>query len=142
MDGVNNFLQGKPGQGANDVGRVLINTTIGIGGTFDVASEMGLDKAQSEDFGQTLGVWGVGEGAYLFWPVVGPRTVRDTVGLAVDGYTPIRSGHVDPVDVRNSLVGVTFVDVRASLLPTDKIVEQARSTSTLCTRCVPAAPSL
>lgn len=123
MIGVNNLLQGKPGQFANDWGRVLINTTIGIGGTFDVATEMGLDK-HNEDFGQTLGVWGVGEGAYLFWPIVGPSTVRDTGGLAVDGYVdPL--WHVTPVDVRNTMVGVKYVDIRASLLPTDKIIEQS-----------------
>jgi phospholipid-binding lipoprotein MlaA len=123
MIGVNNLLQGKPGQFANDWGRVLINTTIGIGGTFDVATEMGLDK-HNEDFGQTLGVWGVGEGAYLYWPVVGPSTVRDTGGLAVDGYTdPL--WHVYPVDLRNTLIGVKYVDIRASLLPTDKIIEQS-----------------
>jgi phospholipid-binding lipoprotein MlaA len=123
MIGVNNLLQGKPSQFANDWGRVLINTTIGIGGTFDVATEMGLDK-HNEDFGQTLGAWGVGEGAYLFWPVVGPSTVRDTGGLAVDGYTdPL--WHVYPVDVRNSLIGLKYVDIRASLLPTDKIIEQS-----------------
>jgi phospholipid-binding lipoprotein MlaA len=123
MIGVNNLLQGKPSQFANDWGRVLINTTIGIGGAFDVATEMGLDK-HNEDFGQTLGAWGVGEGAYLFWPVVGPSTVRDTGGLAVDGYTdPL--WHVYPVDVRNSLIGLKYVDIRASLLPTDKIIEQS-----------------
>jgi phospholipid-binding lipoprotein MlaA len=123
MIGVNNLLQGKPSQFASDWGRVLINTTIGIGGAFDVATEMGLDK-HNEDFGQTLGAWGVGEGAYLFWPVVGPSTVRDTGGLAVDGYTdPL--WHVYPVDVRNSLIGLKYVDIRASLLPTDKIIEQS-----------------
>jgi phospholipid-binding lipoprotein MlaA len=120
---VNNFLQGKGGQGLSDVGRVLVNTTIGIGGVFDVASEMGLEK-HAEDFGQTLGTWGVGDGPYFYWPLIGPRTTRDTFGWAVDSYAdPVR--YVDDVPLRNSLFGVRFIDLRASLLPTDKVVEQA-----------------
>lgn len=119
----NNFLQGKGGAGLSDVGRVLINTTLGIGGVFDVASEMGLEK-HSEDFGQTLGKWGVADGPYLYWPLIGPRTTRDTVGFAVDSYVdPVWT--VDHVPTRNTLVGVRFVDVRASLLPSDKVVEEA-----------------
>lgn len=122
MIGVNNLLQGKPGQAANDWGRVLVNTTIGIGGTFDVASEMGLDK-HYEDFGQTMGVWGVDEGAYLFWPVIGPRTVRDTAGFVVDTYTdPVP--YYDDVPVRNTAIGLRYIDQRAALLPTDKIIEE------------------
>ena len=73
---INNFLQGKGGEGLSDVGRVLVNTTLGIGGVFDVASEMGLEK-HAEDFGQTMAVWGVPEGNYLYWPLIGPRTTRD-----------------------------------------------------------------
>ncbi len=121
--GVNNFLQGKGGQGLSDVGRVLVNTTIGIGGVFDVASEMGLEK-HAEDFGQTLGKWGVVEGAYLFWPLIGPRTTRDTFGWLVDSYAdPVM--RIEDVPLRNSLAGVRFIDFRASLLPADKVVEQA-----------------
>ena len=120
---INNFLQGKGGDGLSDVGRVLVNTTIGIGGVFDVASEMGLEK-HAEDFGQTLGKWGVDDGPYFYWPIIGPRTTRDTFGWVVDSYAdPV--WYVDDVALRNSLVGVRFIDLRASLLPTDKIVEQA-----------------
>lgn len=122
MTGVHNLLQGKPGDALNDWGRVLVNTTIGIGGAFDVASEMGMEK-HNEDFGQTLGVWGVGEGAYLFWPVIGPRTVRDTAGFVVDTQTDPLPRHHD-VPVRNSLLGVRFVDHRAALLPTDRVIEE------------------
>lgn len=122
MIGANNLLQGKPGQAFNDWGRVLVNTTVGIGGAFDVASEMGLDK-HYEDFGQTLGVWGVGEGAYLFWPVIGPRTVRDTAGFIVDSQIdPV--WYIEPVPVRNSLAFIRLVDARAALLPTDRIIEE------------------
>ena len=120
---VNNLLQGKGGDAMSDLGRVLINTTVGIGGVFDVASEMGLEK-HAEDFGQTLAVWGVPEGDYLYWPLIGPRTTRDTFGWMVDAAAdPV--WRVDDVALRNSLVGVHFIDLRASLLPTDKVVEQA-----------------
>ena len=120
---VNSFLQGKGGDGLSDVGRVLVNTTIGIGGVFDVASEMGLEK-HAEDFGQTLGKWGVDEGSYLFWPLIGPRTTRDTFGWVVDSYADPVMG-LDNVALRNSLAGVRLVDRRASLLASDKVVEQA-----------------
>lgn len=120
---LNNFLQGKLTEGSSDVARVLVNTTIGIAGLIDVGSEFGLEK-HSEDFGQTLGVWGVGDGPYLFWPIIGPRTARDTVGVAVDMYVdPVLN--IDEVDVRNTLNGVRFIDLRASMLPADKVVEQA-----------------
>ncbi len=119
----NNFLQGKPTEGFSDIGRVLINTTVGIIGLFDVASEMGLEK-HAEDFGQTLGKWGVGDGPYLYWPVIGPRTLRDTFGFAVDASVdPV--AHVDDVRARNTLAGIRFIDLRASLLPADKVVEEA-----------------
>ena len=123
LTALNNLLQGKGGDGLSDIGRVAINTTLGIAGLFDVASEMGLEK-HSEDFGQTLGKWGVGEGPFFYWPIIGPRTTRDTVGWAVDSYTdPV--WYINDVPVRNSLVGIRYIDMRASLLPTDKIVEQA-----------------
>ncbi len=123
LTAVNNLLQGKGQQGMSDIGRVLINSTIGIGGVFDIASEMGLEK-HTEDFGQTLGVWGVGDGPYFYWPLIGPRTTRDTFGWMVDSaMDPV--WYVSDVPLRNSLVGVRFIDLRASLLPTDKIVEQA-----------------
>lgn len=121
--GANNALQGKFADGGSDFGRLLVNSTIGIFGLFDVASELGLEK-HDEDFGQTLAVWGVGSGGYLFWPVIGPRTVRDTAGWGVDVYTdPIVS--VRGIPVRNSLVALRVVDIRASLLPADKVVEEA-----------------
>lgn len=120
---INNFLQGKGSDGLSDAGRVLINTTIGIGGVFDVASEMGLEK-HAEDFGQTLAVWGVGEGPFFYWPIIGPRTTRDTFGWGVDSYVdPVSNIH--DVPLRNSLLGVRLIDRRASLLPTDKVVEEA-----------------
>ena len=122
--GVNNTLQGKVGDGASDISRLLINSTVGIFGLFDVASEMGLDK-HDEDFGQTMARWGVGDGGYVFLPILGPRTLRDTGGWVVDAYAdPVRWG-IDDIPVRNSAYFVRFVDIRASLLPSDKVVDEA-----------------
>lgn len=120
---VNNFLQGKVTEGASDVGRVLVNSTVGIVGLIDVASDLGLEK-HAEDFGQTLGKWGVSEGPYLFWPIIGPRNVRDTFGFAVDASAdPVV--HLHDVSARNTLIGIRFIDLRASLLPADKVIEEA-----------------
>ena len=120
---LNNFLQGKVSEGFSDVGRVFVNSTIGLVGLFDVASNLGMEK-HAEDFGQTLGKWGVGSGSYVYLPVIGPRTTRDTVGFVVDAYAdPV--ARIDNVRVRNSLLGLRLIDTRASLLPADKVVEEA-----------------
>ena len=74
---LNDVLQGKFGQAGNDTGRFLVNTTVGLVGFFDVADNFGLPKNDGEDFGQTLGVWGVGEGPFLMLPLFGPSTLRD-----------------------------------------------------------------
>ena len=119
----NGFLQNKGEQSASDFGRVLVNSTLGIAGLFDVASEMGMEK-HGADFGQTLGKWGVGEGPFFYWPIIGPRTTRDTFGWVVDLVgDPVP--YIDDVPVRNSLLGVRLIHTRASLLPADKLVEQA-----------------
>ena len=121
--GVNNVLQGKFVDGLSDGGRVLVNSTVGIFGLFDVASEMGLEK-HDEDLGQTLGSWGVGEGPYIVLPFLGPSTVRDSVGLIGDL-------QVDPVwqfkevAVRNSLTGLRLTHRRAALLGADTTADQA-----------------
>ena len=121
--GANNALQGKVGNAGVDVGRLLINSTVGIFGLFDVATELGLEK-HSEDFGQTLATWGYRDSAYVFLPVLGPRTVRDTAGVIVDmAVDPVR--HTTPSGARDSMTGVRLLDVRASLLPADKVVEEA-----------------
>jgi phospholipid-binding lipoprotein MlaA len=121
--GVNNLLQGKPDQAFSDLGRVLINSTIGILGVFDVATEAGLEKHE-EDFGQTFGRWGVGDGAYVVVPFFGPRTVRDTVGLVLDVKAdPV--GHIDDIPTRNTLTVLRVIDIRADLLPADKVIEEA-----------------
>lgn len=121
--GANSALQGKFSDAGVDFGRLLINSTVGIFGFFDVASELGLEKHE-EDFGQTMAVWGVGDGGYMFWPFIGPRTVRDTAGWVVDSYAdPV--WRVRPIATRNSLVALRFVDIRASLLPAEKVVDEA-----------------
>ena len=106
---LNNALQGKLGDAGNDLGRLLINSTVGIFGLFDVASEIVLER-HDEDFGQTLAVWGWDNSDYLFWPFLGPRTVRDTGGWVVDVYTdPTWYTLNKSVAVRNSLVALPFV---------------------------------
>ena len=121
--GVNSALQGKFADAGVDLGRLLINSTIGIFGLFDVASELGFER-HDEDFGQTLAVWGLGDGGFVFWPVLGPRTVRDTAGWAGDFVVdPVR--FFDPTGVRDVASIVRFLDVRASLLSSDRLVEEA-----------------
>lgn len=121
--GFNNLLQGKPDQALSDLGRVAINSTIGILGLFDVATEAGLEKHE-EDFGQTFGRWGMGDGAYVVLPVFGPRSVRDTAGLILDmAADPV--GDVEHVPTRNTLTALRLIDTRADLLPADKVIAEA-----------------
>jgi phospholipid-binding lipoprotein MlaA len=120
---VNNLLQGKAVDAGGDLGRFVINSTFGIFGLFDVATDLGLEK-HDEDFGQTFGRWGVASGPYVVVPVFGPRTARDTVGLVLDVYTDPVS-RVSRVAVRNSLTALRMVSDRAALLPADKIIEEA-----------------
>lgn len=120
---VNNLLQGKLPEAVSDVGRFAINTTVGILGFMDIASEMGLDK-HDEDFGQTFGRWGVGPGAYVVIPFLGPRTARDTVGLVLDVKAdPV--ANYPHVSTRNTLLAVRVESERAELLPADKVIEEA-----------------
>ena len=122
---VNDLLQGKLEQAANDTGRVLINSTLGIAGFFEIAEPMGLKKSDGEDFGQTLAAWGVGQGNYLMIPFLGPSTLRDGPGKVVDAYTnPI--SYVDHVPTRNTLLGSSVVDVRAELLDVEKLAKGDR----------------
>lgn len=119
---VNNFLQGKPREGMQDTGRVAVNTVFGVAGLADVATKLGIPKHQ-EDFGQTLGVWGVKPGPYVMLPLFGPSTLRDAVAKPLDLY-------VDPVnlassaDVEFSLRAMRLVDDRARLLPTTDMIEK------------------
>lgn len=121
--GVNNLLQGKVPSAFSDLGRVAINTTVGLLGVIDFASDMGLEK-HDEDFGQTFGRWGVGNGAYVVVPVFGPRTVRDTVGLVLDVAVDPVAKH-NPAGTRDAALLLRLVNDRANLLPADKVVEEA-----------------
>lgn len=119
----NGFLQGKGEQGMSDVMRVALNSTFGLLGVLDIASEAGLKK-HNEDFGQTLGYWGVQSGPYLMLPLLGPSTVRDTVALPLD----IKAdpwGYKDPVNVRNVGSVTRVIDKRASLLDATSLMEEA-----------------
>ena len=119
----NNLLQFKFHAAASDFTRLLANTTLGIGGIFDVASDFGLEK-HNEDLGQTLGYWGVGDGPFLMVPLVGPSNVRDAIGSAVQAYAdPI--WNLNNVAVRNSLAGLSVVDSRANLLDAEKVLDEA-----------------
>ncbi len=120
---INNLLQFKLQRAGSDVGRVLVNSTLGLAGFLDVASNMNLEK-YGEDFGQTLGAWGVGPGPYFVIPVLGPSTIRDTFGLVVDWYTdPVT--YVEPDEWRYGLVALRGIDIRADLLSASKVVEEA-----------------
>jgi len=121
--GANNLLQGKPLDAVTDWARFGFNTTIGLLGINDVASEMGIEK-HDEDFGQTLGRWGAGDGAYLVWPLLGSSTVRDTVGLVPDYYFDPVLRH-KPKGVRYALTATRAVSKRADLLDASRILEEA-----------------
>ncbi len=120
---LNNLLQGKFLNAVSDAGRVVVNTTVGLAGLLDIATEIGLEK-NNEDFGQTLGYWGVGDGPFLMLPLAGPSNLRDAVGRAVDFRTdPIT--YVNHMRTRNILWGTRAVSQRADLLDTTKILETA-----------------
>lgn len=120
--GINGLLQGKPKEAASDALRVLINATLGIFGLFDVASELGLEK-HDEDFGQTLAVWGISEGPYLFLPVLGPKTLRDVAALPVniDYYWSV----FDNPRANNITAGLRVVNTRAELLALDNVIDES-----------------
>jgi len=119
----NQLLQGKIQTAASDFARLLANTTLGIGGIFDVATSFGLEK-HDEDLGQTLGYWGIGDGPFLMIPLTGPSTVRDAIGSAVQFYyDPV--WNIDNVATRNSLAGLRVVSDRANLLDAEKVLDEA-----------------
>ncbi|MGB6242960.1 MAG: VacJ family lipoprotein [Castellaniella sp.] len=125
--GINSLLQGRGRDFVDTFGRVLFNTTAGLGGCIDIASMHGARKIPN-DFGMTLGVWGFGQGPYFVLPFLGPSTVRDSVGTAVTLTAPVTPTAavfaIDNVPVRNSLLGLYIVDTRANLLEADRLVDQ------------------
>jgi phospholipid-binding lipoprotein MlaA len=120
---VNAALQARPREAAENTMRFAVNTTMGLAGVLDVASEMGIERT-TLDFGQTLGRWGVPPGPYLMLPLLGPSTLRDTAALPVDRQgNPVSSvGHVQ---TRNELTVLRLVDTRASLLRAGEMLEGA-----------------
>ena len=120
---LNNFFQGKAGDGASDLGRVLVNSTLGVLGLFDVATPMGLEK-HDEDFGQTLGKFGVGSGPFLVLPLMGPSTLRDSLARPVDSYAGY-SRYIDHEPTRYSAFGLEIVDLRAHLLGASSTLDTA-----------------
>lgn len=120
---VNNLLQGKLENGMTDIMRVAVNSTMGFLGVLDIGTEAGLPKHR-EDFGQTLGVWGMKSGPYVVLPVFGSSTVRDTAAFPVD-FSADLWGYKDPVYVRNIGTGVRLIDQRAALLGASSLIEDA-----------------
>jgi len=119
----NDLLQFKLVQGFSDGMRVFVNTTIGVFGLIDVASTGELKK-HNEDFGQTLGKWGVGNGPYLVLPILGPSTLRDSAGLYVDGYSsPVYQ--IKHMRTRNQAYLARGINLRAELLDQEKVLREA-----------------
>jgi len=116
---VNLFLQGHPASACKSLGRLAVNTTIGIGGIFDPATRMHI-PSYDEDFGQTLGRWGWRRSRYFLLPFFGPGTLRDRFGSVADApLGPIR--YFDPTRLRVAVIGLEVVDVRAGILPLDEL---------------------
>ncbi len=120
---VNNLLQGKVVDSLSDLGRFVINSTVGVAGIWDPASHMGLEK-HDEDFGQTLGAWGVGSGPYVMLPVFGPSTVRDTSAWPANSYLdPINQ--IDHIPTRNQATVLSLIDERAALIAFEEQLKDA-----------------
>lgn len=119
---INSLLQGKPGDAVSDACRVLINSTVGLLGCFDVASKVGLEK-HNRDFGQTFGKWGFASGPYLVLPILGPSSIRDGVGaLIYSNLDPVWANHVP---TRNVAFSLRAVNRRADFLDATNVLEEA-----------------
>lgn len=120
---INNVLQAKPQDAVETFLRLGVNTVFGLGGVLDVGSEMDLDR-HPQDFGQTLGVWGIGSGPYIVLPVLGSSSVRDAVGTVIEGSTDVVTNLSD-VPTRNALTVLRVVDLRASFLQASELLDLA-----------------
>jgi phospholipid-binding lipoprotein MlaA len=118
---INQFLQGKGKNGLSETGRFLANSTFGLGGLLDVATDMGLER-KNEDFGETFAVWGVPDGPYVVVPILGPRTLRDAMAIPLN-FLADPLFHYDNASVRDKIYFVRLVDVRERLLSADKLLE-------------------
>lgn len=121
---INSLLQLKFEKAGHTTARLVANTFFGIGGIFDVATPMGLDK-QNEDFGQTLGHWGVGTGPYVVLPLFGPSNIRDGFGLIPDYYTsPVT--HLEDDEARLALEVLWVIDTRSGVMDQEKLISGDR----------------
>jgi len=121
---LNSLLQGKVRNASIATSRFLINTTVGVGGLWDVASRMEI-TGQEEDFGQTLGAWGWEESRYLVLPLLGPSTLRDTGGLPADMYA-YPTTYIDDDETRLGLTALRVIDTRAGLLDQEALIQGDR----------------
>lgn len=119
---VNNTLQLKPEQAGNSLMRFGVNTVFGLGGVLDIASEMRIERS-TEDFGQTLGRWGINTGPYLVLPLLGPSTLRDTLAMPIDTKGSPAS-HIDNVATRNSVTALNLLNQRSRLLQASEMLDQ------------------
>jgi phospholipid-binding lipoprotein MlaA len=120
---VNNFLQGKPGEGLDDLGRFVMNTTVGIAGLFDVASASGI-PVYDEDFGQTFAVWGVPDGPFVMIPLIGPSTLRDAAAFPLDWISNPLVHYTDS-SVRDKLVILRLIETRARILTAEALIAES-----------------
>lgn len=120
---LNNLFQGKVSDSLSDLGRFVTNSTLGIFGLFDVASHLGMKK-NDEDFGQTLGVWGMGDGAYLVLPFFGASSLRDGTGRVADYFT-YPPNYMEETSTRDKLFVTRAIDTRSQFLDAGDILEQA-----------------
>jgi len=118
---VNNVLQGKPEPAFTDVVRFTTNTVFGFFGILDIATEFGLEH-HYEDFGQTLGRWGFGAGAYIVWPLIGPSTVRESIALPLDR-TASPALYISSGSYQFGVVGLQIINTRAKLLGASQVID-------------------
>ena len=121
---LNNFLQGKPARGFSEIARFVVNTTVGIGGLFDVASASGVE-AYPEDFGQTAAVWGMPSGPYVMVPFIGPQTLRDLALMPADIELDVLH-HVDESSVRDRLWVLRTIDLRHRVLALEDLLQDSK----------------
>jgi phospholipid-binding lipoprotein MlaA len=121
---LNNFLQGKPKRGFSEIGRFLFNSSLGVGGLFDIATAGGMEEYR-EDFGQTAAVWGVPDGPYVILPLLGPQTLRDALLMPLDTLSqPLY--HYENTSARDKLMVLQIIDLRQSLLSAEKFLEDSK----------------
>ncbi len=121
---LNNFLQGEPREGFNELGRFLFNSTLGLGGFIDVAAAGGMER-YDENFAQTLSVWGVPDGPYIVLPFWGPNMASDAFAMPVDYYSDVWT-YYDDSSVRSKVWGVRLIDLRYRILSADSILEDSQ----------------